>query len=199
MTKMIDQDTSVQEKPAFMEFPITMSHPGFVPSKAVPVPGTQRFDNMGRLIYQDTRGTPERLPPVTVNSEDEEEYYIAQGYARAGKMDPSAWVRAHSDAPDADYQPVQYPMWRDGVLYMTAQEDPGADPDYVPPTKAEPVAPEAQATEATNLRAEMDEVNTVMRQMRDQMLEMQAENARLKAEAEAAAAKRAPGRPRKVA
>lgn len=203
MTRMIDQAELEREAPTFQDYPLTMVHPAFVPSKVIPVEGTQRYDTLGRLVYQDTKGTPERLPPVTVLDADQEEYYRAQGYERAGKIDPAAWVRAHADAPGADYVPLEYPRWVGGVLYMTAQEDPTADPDYRPPEPAAPIQEAPPTSEAANLRAEMAEIGGVMQQMRDQMQALAEDNARLKAEAEERAARkpiaRSPGRPRKAA
>lgn len=200
MTKMIDQDTMTQEKPEFVEYPVTMSHPAFSPSKAVPVPGTQRYDTLGRLVYEDTKGTPERLPPVTVLDADQEEYYRAQGYERAGKIDPAAWVRAHADAPGVDYQPQKYPLWRDGVLILTAQEDPDGEPTYEEAVTAK-VAVElmqAPAGEAETLRAELDEMNRMMLNMMESMRAKDEENARLKAQAEAVVAPKPRGRPKKA-
>lgn len=196
MTKMIDQDLMTQEKPEFVEFPITMVHPNFSPSKAVPVPGTQRYDTMGRLVYEDTKGTPERLPPVTVLDADQEEYYRAQGYGRAGKIDPSAWVRAHADAPGVDYVPTEYPKWVGGVLIMTAQEDPEADPNYRPPEPVMRVALPVDATETDNVRAQLEELNRAMALMAENQRLLQEENARLKEQAEAPKPR---GRPKKVA
>lgn len=174
---MISQDQDVHEKPGFVEYPITLAHPHFVASKPVPIPGSEIYDRMGHIIRQDYRGTPERLPPVTAHSADEEEYYRAQGYERAGKMDPAAWVRAHADAPSVDYRPQKYPMWRDGVLIASAQEDPGATAEDFEEdaTPAVLLTPQTEPSEAANLRAQMDEMNAAMRAMA-------AENERLRAE-----------------
>lgn len=202
---MIDQDQMMQDRPEFVEYPITLAHPHYSPSKPIPVPGSQIYGRGGELIRQDFKGTPERLPPVTANSPEEEEYYLAQGYERAGKMDPSAWARAHADAPSVDYVPQQYPMWKNGVLILTAQEDPDPDPDYREPEDIEPEPQVAQSSEAANLRAQMEEMNRAMAAMREATQAAQAENARLRAEMEADAdmpatdAPRPRGRPRKVA
>jgi hypothetical protein len=204
----------------YSEFPITLAHPSFTAAKSLPVPGTEILDGQGRVLRQDFRGTPERFPPVTARDADEEAYYEAQGYGRVGKIDPSAWVQAHSDAPSGSYEPLKYPMWRNGVLYMTAQEDPGAsEEDLAPKDAAEPDKAAAEAPqpagEAENLRATLDEMNRTMKAMAAQMAETKAEanrmaakNAELEAmldqatapaqETAAAQERRAPGRPRKA-
>lgn len=161
------------EAPAYQEFPITLVHPAYQPSKSNPIPGTEIFGANGALIRQDYRGTPERYPPVTARNETEEEYYKAQGYTRAGKVDPSAWARAHASAPPEDYKPIKYPRWRGGKLYMTAQEDPHADEeDLAPPAPAvtEPAKPAVDG-EAENLRAMVQQMNETMRAMAEQMAE----------------------------
>jgi hypothetical protein len=121
-----------------------------------------------------------------VNNENEEEYYAAQGYEPAGKIDPSAWVRAHSDAPPADYVPQPYPRWRDGVLYMTAQEDPGADPaDLVEKPIIEWVsAPDPAPTAETDaLKAQLAVMNEQMAKMAAQLAATQAQPQTIEAEA----------------
>lgn len=174
----------MSEQAVYSEFPITLAHPAFKAAKSIPVPGSEIRDGMGNVLRQDYRGTPEQLPPVTVNSQDEEDYYASQGYERAGKIDPSAWVQAHSDAPSANYAPLKYPMWRDGVLYMTAQEDPGASEEdltlkeTVEPDKAVAEAPQA-AGEAENMRATLDQMNETMKAMTAQMAEQKVEANRM--------------------
>jgi hypothetical protein len=187
---------------AFNEYPITLAHPAFAPATSVAVPGSQIYDRAGNIIRQDFQGTAQRLPPVTANDAYEEEYYRAQGYERAGQMDPSAWVRAHADTPSVDYNPVKYPLWRGGVLIMTAQEDIEAtDDDLAPPVVIdEPKpAPPAQSSEAENLRSQMEEMNRQMAQMMENSQAMAQENARLKAERESSIAVKRVGRPRKDA
>lgn len=195
-------------------YPLTLAHPQFSASKPIPVPGSEIYGANGEVVRRDYRGTPERLPPVTVRNESEEEYYRAQGYERAGKMDPSAWVRAHADAPSVDYVPQAYPKWVDGVLILSAQEDPNAsETDLAPPApKAEAEPEPAAPSEAANLRAQMDEMNRTMAAMIERTQAAEAESARLKVEAEtratadaihagpaSGAIRRPPGRPRKDA
>jgi hypothetical protein len=136
--------------PDFERYPLTMSHPAFKKSVAVPVPGTQVFDAEGKITRQDYQGTPERFPPVTVEDEMHEEYYKAQGYAPAGKSDPAAWVTAHSEAVPESYVPDEYPKWVDGKLIASAEDD----PDYVAP---EPVAETAEVP-APLVAADPDEI-----------------------------------------
>lgn len=200
------------ETNGYSRYPITMAHPAFKASVPVSIPGTQIYNADGTVARQDYRGTPMMFPPVTAMSADDEERLKADGYQPAGKVDPSAWVRAHASTPADDYKPARYPKWGknehgEAVLYMTAEDDPEAsaadlNPAPVPAT-AEPVAPIAPSQEA-NLRATMEEMNRVMAQMQETMRVQAEENVRLKAEAEARAAepqpvKRSPGRPRKDA
>lgn len=191
-------------------YPITMCHPHFKPAKSIPVPGTEIRDQHGNVTRQDYRGTPQVLPPVTARDENEEEYWKAQGYERAGKIDPSAWVRAHSDAPAVDFKPVQYPKWVNGKLYMTAQEDPGATVEDIAEAEAPAAEPEAegeplQPSEVQNLRAQMEQMQAQMVKMATEFRETKQENARLSdalTEAQRPASRatgRPPGRPRKVA
>ena len=104
-------------------YPLTMAHPSFRPAKSLPIPGTERRDAMGNVVGCDYQGTAEQFPPVTVNSEQEQEYYKAQGYAPAGKIDPSAYARQFTSAPSPDYEPVLYPKWVGHVLCHTAEDE----------------------------------------------------------------------------
>ena len=173
---------------AYSIYPITLAHPAFTPSKPVPIPGTQIYDAQGKIARQDYQGTPLRFPPVTARDENEEEYYKAQGYERAGQIDPTAWVQAHSDTPPSDYKPQKYPLWRNGQLIMTAQEDPGATTEDLAPEPQVAPTPEpvVQPNEAANLRAQMDEMNRTMQAMADRIRTAEAEAAALKAEKAAA-------------
>ena len=194
---MITQTQERTEKPAFNEYPITLAHPAFAPSKPIPVPGSQVYDRQGNVIRQDYHGTPERYSPVTANSEAEEEYYAAQGYVRAGKMDPAAWVSAHADAVPADYVPAKYPMWKDGVLIASATEDPDAEDGDIEVAVAPEIEP--PPSEAADLRAKMDEMYRTMAEMTKVMKEQADENARLRGDQsgdDAQSPRR--GRPRKV-
>lgn len=176
--------------PGYERYPITMTHPHFRPA-------TTNIVMDGNRVHS-ANGTPVMFPPVTALNEDDEERLRAEGYEVGGKVDPSAWVRAHSDAPPDTYVPQKYPMWRDGVLYMTAQEDPGADAaDLVVSAVHEPVAitsPAPAKPMEDNLRAQMDAMQDTMRQMSDAMKALAAENAELKA----APPVRPKGRPRKA-
>lgn len=197
----------------YQEYPMTLAHPAFKPSIATPIPGSQVYDGKGEIVRQDFQGSPLVLPPITVRNEGEEEYYRAQGYERAGKMDPSAWVRAHADAPPVDYKPAMYPKWGKNAegnptLYQSAADDPNAtegDLYPAPEPKVEAAPPAIVPTEASNLRAQMEDMNRQMAAMMEQMQAAQAESARLTAEAaqraseSAAPAKRRGGRPRKLA
>lgn len=205
----------------YNEYPITLAHPHFTPSKPVPVPGTEIRDAHGQITgYRAYHGTPERYPPVTAMNADMEERLKADGYERAGKIDPAAWVAAHADAPLDNYKPAQYPKWAkdaDGnpVLYQTAADDPDARVEDLAaasePEKAEaaPSAPSAPS-ELENMRAQMAQMNELMQRMQEQTLQAQhqaaeatarlAEAARAATQAPTAqTARRGPGRPRKAA
>lgn len=184
----------------YQPYPITMVHPHFKASKPVPIEGTQTYGLNGEITGQAYRGTPELFPPVTAGNEQEEERLKADGYQRAGQVDPAAWVRAHADAPPADYKPQAYPMWKDGVLIRTAQEDPDASPEALAP-QPEPVPappPVGATNETENLRAQMAQMQDVMQQMSDALKTSQAQAERLAEEKDAALAKRPPGRPKKA-
>lgn len=175
-------------------YPLTMVHPHFQASKAIPVPGSQVYSPDGQITRQDYQGTPQRFPPVTVISEQDEEYHAAQGYERAGKVDPSAWVRAHAEPPPENYKPQKYPLWRNGQLIMTAQEDPEPDvEDQAEPAETASGAEAAptQPSESENLRAMVEQMNATMQQMSAQMAQTQAENDRLAAQADELSAKAA--------
>lgn len=95
----------------YQTYPLTMVHPGYTPPKMVK-------DGI------DTRTvSPERLAPVTVVNEDDQAYYEAQGYKPAGKIDPSAWVRAQANPPPPDYEPAEYPKWVNGRLVQDAAQE----------------------------------------------------------------------------
>jgi hypothetical protein len=172
----------------YVEYPILMAHPAFQKSEPVPIPGTEVVNAAGVMIKPPAyRGTPERMPPVTAMNEDDEEYYRSQGYERAGKMDPAAWVKAHSSSPVEAYKPELYPMWKNGVLIQRAEDDPEYDPEAAEVAEEkEPAEVVHQPNEAENLRAQMDSMQETMRQMMAQMQATQAENAQLKAKESAA-------------
>ena len=79
--------------PDYGVYPITMAHPAFEASKPIPVPGSQIYGRNGEMTRQDYRGTPERYPPVTASGPEEEEYYMAQGYQRAGQIEAQGRLR----------------------------------------------------------------------------------------------------------
>jgi hypothetical protein len=167
-----------------------MAHPHF---RAATV---QAYQNG---LVKDYTGKPAMFPPVTAMNEDDEERLKADGYEPAGHVDPSAWVRAHSDVAADVYVPQKYPLWRDGVLYMTAQEDPGAEPaDLVTdePAGSDAPVPTRAVTPDANLAAQMEAMQDTMRQMNEAMVALAEENKALK-EAPAAAPKPR-GRPPKA-
>lgn len=204
----------------FQEFPLLMSHPQFKKSESIPIEGSEIYGRDGVVIRRDFRGTPERFPPVTIKSELEEEYYKAQGYERAGDMDPAAWVRAHTSAPPEDYKPLQYPVWRtvDGkdILVKRPEDDPEVSPEVLEAhRKAEEAlkvaAPEDDApSELDNMRAQMAAMAEQMAKMTAAMAEQNKPRHEAHPEADLSLAddhgadqdadtiKRGPGRPKRV-
>jgi hypothetical protein len=171
----------------YAEYPLTMTHPDFHPAVSKGVPGTEVRGANGEVVsYRSYQGSPERLPPQVAMDAQQEEYWASNGYHRAGKIDPSAWVKAHSAAPPEDYKPQKYPMWRDGVLILTAQEDPQAAPEDLEPQSAPApqAAPEAPPpSQADNARAAAAELERV------KSATLEDENAKLRAEIETLKAK----------
>src|SRR5512146_1695166 len=92
-------------------YPLTMVHPGYSPPKMV----KEGIDT--RTV------SPERLPPVTAGDENQREYYESLGYTTAGKVDPSAWVRAQANPAPPDYEPAEYPKWVAGRLVENAEQE----------------------------------------------------------------------------
>lgn len=183
MTDYSEQNSDYIAK--FEQFPLTMAHPNFVPSKSEPVPGTERRGPNGFLISQDYRGTPERYPPVTVHDHDQQEYYEAQGYRVVGKADPAAYARAHASPAEASYVPMDYPKWVNGVLCNDAME----------------------ADKASAIEEEDEEAVESAPSILDELAELRSANARLQAQLElrtqemqhqALAPKNKGGRPRKA-
>lgn len=191
---------AVVDSPGYERYPLTMTHPHYKPPIHTAVPGTQIYNQRGEVVSQDYQGTAAYCPPVTAASENEEARLAADGYVPAGQVDPSAWVKAHSDAPGDAYVPQKYPMWREGVLYKTAQDDPEAttEDDLAPPSPREATAAvtPTPATPDTNLSAQMDAMQATMRQMSETMQALAAENASLKAQP--AADPKPRGRPKKA-
>ena len=106
-------------------YPVTMAHPAYKAARSLPIPGTEKLNAQGDPIpgSGDYQGTAERLPPVTVCSDQEREFYEAQGYKFAGDCDPSAYAAAHSSAPPDSYVPQEYPKYVGGVLVNDEDEE----------------------------------------------------------------------------
>ena len=110
----------------YQEYPKVMIHPGFQPATL----GTS--DDVRRGI-RGHNGTPVKLPPVTVENEQQEQYHASQGYAVSGVPNPAAYFAA-KQAPEAE--PVgfqEYPKWSRGRIVNNLAEENEA--------LAEPVAP----------------------------------------------------------
>lgn len=141
----------------YTRYPLTMAHPHFKRSQPIPVPGSQVYGANGEVVRQDYQGTPERLPPVTVEDEAHEEYYKAQGYEEAGKTDPSAWVAAQAGelATDEPRAVVEYPKWVGDRIVNSAEEE--AELTGVPLVIAQP-EPAQDNSELEALRARIAEL-----------------------------------------
>lgn len=160
----------------YAEYPITMTHPHYTPAKSEPIPGTEIYGSSGQVIRRDFRGTPEKYAPVTVGSELEEERLKAEGYERAGKIDPSAWARQNYETPSDEYKPDKYPMWKGGKLVNNAEEDEGATAEdlaaYPAPIDEYAPTPNFAITERDELRKELQDSQSQMQTMAGQMQEM---------------------------
>ena len=123
----------------FQEYPMWMTHPNFKPSKMVKL-DPDKPDNKSEWM-----GTAPVCPPVSAIDQANEEYYAAQGYVRAGKMDPSAWVQAQTDGPGVDYEPAQYPKWVNGTLVGSAEEEAALEEQIPEAPVADTPPPDVQA------------------------------------------------------
>lgn len=110
----------------YQEFPKVMIHPGFQPA-------TLGTSDDARRGIPGHKGSPVKLPPVTVENAAQEEYHASQGYIVSGVPNPAAYFAA-KQAPDAaapDFQ--EYPKWVRGRIVNSLAEENEA--------LAEPVAP----------------------------------------------------------
>lgn len=150
----------------YQTYPLTMAHPHFRPSQITVLESGSALD---RSLGARVSGTPAQYPPVTVLSETEEEYYRAQGYEPAGKIDPSAWVQAHSDAPPDTYVPQKYPMWKNGREIRSAADDPDATPEDLAAMDDDEDVPAPrvvhESVEMANMRAQLEAMQAEMAKM----------------------------------
>ena len=102
----------------YQEYPITMIHPSYKKPEIV-----NHGDGRNGLFGSTYSGKGEMLAPTTALDAEQEEYWKAQGYERAGKVDPSAWVQAHTDGPPDTYVPQEYPKFVYGVLVNSREEE----------------------------------------------------------------------------
>jgi hypothetical protein len=121
------------------KFPVLLKHPGFQPaiiSTELSIPG--------RSV---------RFPPVMVNSQNEVDYYQAQGYEVTDKIDPRYFEPVAGDAPT--YVNQRYPSWEHGVLVKDETQHRALFPhDFVAPESA-PLESPATATIVTTQSALM--------------------------------------------
>ena len=106
----------------YARYPLVMTHPGHQPAKIRALEGT---DLKGK--FTDYQGTSERLPPITVTSEDQEEYHAAQGYRPAGEPNPAAFEAAITAPIPDDYEVIEYPKWVNGVLFQNKDDEDAYD------------------------------------------------------------------------
>ena len=102
---------------AHERYPLTMHHPHHAP--ATPSRYTEpRLDEWGKKIFgseQFVQGMPDRLPPVVVLDEDQEEQHRAKGYTAAGHSDPAAFERAKAAPIPVGHDLKEWPKWVNGV------------------------------------------------------------------------------------
>lgn len=77
-------------------YPKTLHHPGFVPAVCNQRTMTRKLLEQGIAETDSMSAKPARFPPVTVNNEDQEQLYRAQGYRAAGERDEQV---PHSEYP----------------------------------------------------------------------------------------------------
>lgn len=115
---------------SFQEYPKMMVHPHHQP--AIP----NRIFPLGYRPQpgeSETPGQPERLPPVTVNDENQQAMYEARGYFVQG----SSGSVAGSEEQPAHYRYDEYPKWvrmHDDDVLVQSREEEHALLGYNPPS-----------------------------------------------------------------
>jgi hypothetical protein len=106
-----------------VEYPKHMIHPGYQPaSKGVEIKSPHGFSYW-------KGGTAQRFPPVLVNDENQEEFYVSQGYQSIGKSDARAFLAAVNVAEPIGeaYTASEYPKWIPALNRAVASPEEEAD------------------------------------------------------------------------
>jgi hypothetical protein len=107
--------------PEYCEFPKTLTHPEYAPARMVSAEKHGRpagsacpssIAATGLLAsYEPAEWEPERYPPVTANSTEEEAKFVALGYRVDGAPDATAFAAAHASPGTPRSEPILFPMW----------------------------------------------------------------------------------------
>lgn len=110
------------------EYPRWLHHPGEQPAiLSDDYAGGQRPPMSG---YQAPGGRPRMFPPVMVNNEDQEAYYVSRGY-EPGQSTKAAFIAAQEAAQlPSGYRQQDYPMMVDGRLVQDPGLPPPVDTNY---------------------------------------------------------------------
>lgn len=113
-----------QQKPAiaYQEYPKMLEHPDF---EAAVEPTVEFRMPDGKLVQPATPGKPAKLPPVRVESQDDQDKWEAKGYRQPGKCDPEAVQAARAAPYDPKRVKQEYPKLVGGVMVS----DPGLADD----------------------------------------------------------------------
>jgi hypothetical protein len=99
----------------FHQYPKMLVHPDHVPGTPDEIHAEPREEGKPLKTYM-VKGTPEKFPPVTVNSPEEEAEWNAKGYHMPKLPDPTAFQRSRSVPYDPHRTVNGYPRWENGVL-----------------------------------------------------------------------------------
>lgn len=114
---------------AYQEYPMWLHHP----SARAAVVSDAYANGPPPIGYQPPPGKPAQLPPVLVNDQNQEEYYLAKGYQR-GKVTPRAVEEVRVAPTPSGYEHRDWPRMVDGRLEHDPSqpvEKPGEYPKYV--------------------------------------------------------------------
>ncbi len=113
--------------PTYVEYPLVMVHPNARKATCDGVPGQEKRDpRTGQIIpgeFWQYRGSPDFMPPVTVNNADQEAYHASEGYRRGGKGDVAAFANLQCGASVKPHVVERYPMWVGSTLVHNEAEE----------------------------------------------------------------------------
>jgi hypothetical protein len=98
----------------YQRYPMVMRHPSESPAIV------SAWNEKTRR-HEPEHGQPARFQPVTVNSQEQEEQYIAKGYQPTG--DAEAFEQAVFNVEPAGYEFQEYPKWVGEVLVHSREEE----------------------------------------------------------------------------